>query len=51
VSRATAELEARLGAHNFKEERILYPAFERVVAPGARAALAQQVEALLRASE
>lgn len=48
ISRATAELERRLAAHNFKEERVLYPAFERTAPSSARAALTGEVEALLR---
>jgi len=48
ISRTTAELEAQLAAHNFKEERVLYPAFERLAAAATRAALAATVEALLR---
>lgn len=48
ISRTTAELEARLGAHNFKEERVLYPAFERTAPVSVRTALAEKVAALLR---
>jgi regulator of cell morphogenesis and NO signaling len=46
--RAMAELEAQLDAHNVKEERVLYPAFERTAPPSVRAALAAEVEALLQ---
>jgi iron-sulfur cluster repair protein YtfE (RIC family) len=48
IDRATSELEAQLGTHNIKEERVLYPAFERVAPAGLRAALAAKVEALVR---
>ena len=47
ISRMSAELKAQLGAHNFKEERILYPAFERTAPVPVRAALAAQTQALL----
>jgi iron-sulfur cluster repair protein YtfE (RIC family) len=48
ISRTISELEARLGAHNFKEERVLYPTFERTAPVAVRTALAAQVEALVR---
>ncbi len=48
ISRTTAALEAQLSVHNFKEERILYPAFERTASAATRMALAAKVEALLR---
>src|SRR5215831_13013195 len=48
ISRATTDLTGQLGAHNFKEERVLYPAFERLVPATTRTALARQVEALVR---
>lgn len=48
IARATAELEAQLDAHNFKEERVLYPAFERAASAPVRAALAVEVDALLQ---
>jgi len=47
VRQTTAELEAQIGAHNFKEERVLYPAFERLAPASARTALATELEALL----
>jgi|SRR6185312_8214888 DUF438 domain-containing protein len=47
VRQTTAELEAQMGAHNFKEERVLYPAFERLAPASARTALATELEALL----
>jgi iron-sulfur cluster repair protein YtfE (RIC family) len=48
ISQTTTELEAQLGDHNFKEERVLYPMFERFAPGGIRTALAGKVEALLR---
>jgi iron-sulfur cluster repair protein YtfE (RIC family) len=48
ISRATTDLEAQLGTHNMKEERVLYPAFERTAPVSLRAALASKVEALVR---
>lgn len=48
ISRTTVELEAQLGAHNFKEERVLYPAFERLASVSTRMSLATKVETLLR---
>ena len=48
ISRTTADLKAQLGAHNFKEERVLYPAFERTASAATRTALAAAVDALLR---
>lgn len=47
ISRTVAELEAHLGAHNFKEERVLYPTFERMAPAAIRATLAGKVRALL----
>lgn len=43
VGRTSAELKAQLGAHNFKEERVLYPAFERMAPASVRAALAAEL--------
>jgi len=48
IGRTTAELVVQLGAHNFKEERVLYPAFDRTASAATRMALAAEVEALLR---
>ena len=42
-----AVLTARIYAHNGKEERILYPATDRVVADGAREALVRRLEGFL----
>ncbi|HLK92658.1 MAG TPA: hemerythrin domain-containing protein [Polyangia bacterium] len=47
ISRTTAELEAQLGPHNFKEERVLYPELERVALGPVRTGLAASVQALL----
>jgi iron-sulfur cluster repair protein YtfE (RIC family) len=47
ISRTTAELEAQLGAHNFKEERVLYPEFERLALASVRTGLAARAVALV----
>lgn len=51
ISRTTTELAAQLGAHNLKEERVLYPAFERTASAATRRALAAEVDTLLREPE
>jgi iron-sulfur cluster repair protein YtfE (RIC family) len=50
IDEPVAALEALFGAHNFKEERVLYPAFERVAPPQAYAAVATEVESMLARS-
>jgi iron-sulfur cluster repair protein YtfE (RIC family) len=49
VSDVTDMLEALLGAHNAREERVLYPMFERLAPPEAYAALTGELRPLLRA--
>jgi len=48
ISRLVAALESQLGSHNFKEERVLYPAFEQRAPISVRAGLATELSALLR---
>jgi iron-sulfur cluster repair protein YtfE (RIC family) len=48
ISRATADLTSQLAAHNFKEENVLYPAFERLAPPATKTTLGEKVQALLR---
>jgi iron-sulfur cluster repair protein YtfE (RIC family) len=49
IGEATDMLEAMLAAHNMKEERVLYPMFERLAPPEAYAAVASELRPLLRA--
>jgi iron-sulfur cluster repair protein YtfE (RIC family) len=48
IGDATDALEALLSEHNAKEERVLYPMFERMASPAAYAALVYELRPLLR---
>jgi iron-sulfur cluster repair protein YtfE (RIC family) len=47
VGEVTDELEATLAGHNAKEERLLYPLFERMATPDTYAAVAHELRPLL----
>jgi iron-sulfur cluster repair protein YtfE (RIC family) len=51
IGEATDMLEVMLAAHHAKEERVLYPMFERLAPPEAYAALASELRPLLRVAQ